>query len=124
MFPCCLIVGFSVKVVTGRVTDPLQRPELLCFNGALSLGVLQRAFYDEAGRADDERSMLTEEVRMDDGLRDSGLVFQRQEDESFRSARPLSDDDRAGRRHAASVGKFLQIDRKSTRLNSSHRNIS
>ena len=44
-----------------------------------------------------------EEFRLDDGVGDSGFVFQAQEQEPFGGARPLSADDAAGHPHCSAV---------------------
>ena len=46
---------------------------------------------------------------MDDGLREAGLVLEREEDEALRRAGALADDDRAGGRDAAAVRHALQL---------------
>src|SRR6476620_876757 len=59
--------------------------------------------------AEDHRALFAEEFGADDRLRESGLVLEREEHESFRGAGTLTDDDRACRRNAPAGGKSREI---------------
>src|SRR5206468_10929816 len=58
----------SVEVVTGNVSHPFQRPESFCFYGTLAVCVLQNPLHDQSRRADDEYTLVAEQVRMNDRL--------------------------------------------------------
>src|SRR6266508_670282 len=91
-----------VEVVTANVLESLQWPETLRLDGTLSVSVLNDAFDDQARMAEDRRTLLAEELRTDDGLRETRFIFEREEDESFRGAGALAHDDRARSCDAAS----------------------
>src|SRR5438067_2962110 len=101
----------SMKIMTDDVAGPFERPELVRAHGTLAVFVLQNAFDDQARRADDQRAMFAEEVRLHDRLRDSSFIFEREEDESLRRAGTLPHDDCAGGGDAFSVRQFLEIHR-------------
>src|SRR5438552_2715325 len=86
-----------------------QPPELLRLDRERAVLLLHAAFHDEAGRADDERTVLLEEVGPDDRLEDAGLVLDGEEDETLRGAGPLADDDGAARLHARAVRLRLEL---------------
>ena len=57
-----------------------------------------------------DEPIAREQIRPDDDVGDAGLVLEREEDESFRGARPLPRDDHAGDAHAPPLPRGLQID--------------
>src|SRR3954454_7607288 len=101
-----------MKIVADDFADSIERPELVRADGALAVPVLENAFDDQTWRADDERAMFAEKVRLHDRLRDPCFIFQREEDESLRRSGPLPHDDRAGRRDAFSVRQLLELHRR------------
>src|SRR4051794_38500796 len=88
----------------------LQRPETLGTDGCLPFAVLDDSFDDQTGVAEDRGAAVGEELRVDDGLREAGLVLEREEDEAFRRAGTLPDDDGASGRDPGTVRDARQLD--------------
>src|SRR5437870_4794568 len=100
-----------MKIVARHLRHPFQRPEFFSFDRALAIGVLKNALDDQAGGADDDRSLIAEELRADDRLRHPGFIFQREKNESFGRPWTLSYNDCSGSRDTSSIRNAFQIAR-------------
>ena len=65
--------------------------------------VLDAAFDEEEGFLSDEKALLVEKLRGDDGVAGAGFIFEADEDEAFGGAGALAADDIAGDAQIASV---------------------
>ena len=59
----------------------------------------------------DGEAMLLENLRREDCIRDTGLVFETNEHEAFRGARTLTADDSSSDADVRAIGRFFQITR-------------
>src|SRR5438309_8299026 len=94
--------------------------------------ILQDAFNPKEFLAVDHHAAFLIKVRIHNHVRNPCLIFQTQKDEALRCPRTLPSDYASGHlrvlpvRHPRQIARslHLQLDRKSTRLNSSHSSIS
>src|SRR3954468_14919105 len=70
---------------------------------------LHDAVDDEGGLLDDEQPTALEELRVDDDVRDAGLVFEAEEERAVCGAGPLAADDGAAGEDARAVGGALEV---------------
>src|SRR5215469_6210949 len=72
--------------------------------------VLQDAFDGEKTLAGQEQAVLVEEIGADDGVGDSGFIFEADENESFGGAGALAGDDAASDAKAFAGGQIAEFD--------------
>src|SRR5262249_57439844 len=94
----------SVKVVRIEVdVDAAHALNLFGADRDDAVLMLQHAVDDQERLFDDHEAVAREEIRTNDDIRDSGFVFEREEDEAFRGAGTLARDDHAGDADAATL---------------------
>ena len=71
--------------------------------------MLQPAFEQKKRLTHDRHSIFRKDVRRNDGVRDPGFIFDAQEHEAFRRARPLPRNHRSRDAQMDAVGKAFEL---------------
>ena len=114
--------NWSVEIVrSGFGACDAQRLNAFRFHGDDIVLILQASFDQQKLMMNDHGMILLEKLRRDDGIGDSGFVFQAEEDKTLGGAGALARDHGSGDAHMRAIWKMLEARWRSACLAASFR---